>query len=76
MSKAKQEIIHEALQLSSEERAELVTTLQASLPVAPGQTVDEAWAAEITRRAERVHTGHADGRAWEEVRARLEQRRR
>jgi putative addiction module component (TIGR02574 family) len=59
--------------LSPDERAALAHELLASLETERDPGVDEAWAAEITRRAERVLAGESRGVPWEtakrEVRA-------
>lgn len=48
----------EALQLSSEERAELAERLVASL--GPDPDVEEAWAAEVERRDAEAEVGSVD----------------
>ena len=75
MSKAIEIVLHDAMQLSTPERAELAAALLASLEGEPEEEVEAAWAAEIERRAELVRTGKAHGRPWAEVRDRLRRRR-
>ena len=48
----------------------------ASLDGEPEEAVDEAWAAEIASRVERIRCGEAKGRPWAEVRADLEHGKR
>ena len=75
MSKTTDEILNNAMRLSTTDRAELAAALLASLDGEPDDAVEAAWAAEIQRRAERVRSGEAKGRPWSEVRERLERRR-
>ncbi|GEM_PF-636251 len=75
MSKTTDDILNNAMRLSTAERAELAAALLASLDGEPEDDVDAAWAAEIQRRVERVRSGEAKGRPWPEVRERLERRR-
>lgn len=74
MSKVADDILNEAMRLSTTERAALAAALLASLDGEPEDEVEAAWAAEIQRRTERVRSGEAKGRPWSEVRARLERR--
>ncbi|MEE8586965.1 MAG: addiction module protein [Acidobacteriota bacterium] len=74
MSQAAEEIPNDALRLSTAERAEVVTTLLASLEGEPEENVEAAWASEIEQRANRVRSGAARGRTWSEVRNRLQKR--
>jgi len=62
------QLTHEALSLSEQERAQLAHTLLRSLDSAENVSeVDAAWEAEITRRVERVKQGTAKGRPAEDV---------
>ena len=65
-------LIHEALQLSLEERADVAAELLASLDEPADSEIEAAWATEIERRARRVLAGESSGTAWAEVRARIE----
>ncbi len=76
MSKVTDDILSNAMRLSTAERAELAAELLASLDGEPEEEVEAAWAAEIQRRVERVRSGTAKGRPWPEVRKRLERRGR
>jgi putative addiction module component (TIGR02574 family) len=75
MSKTTDDILNNAMRLSTTERAELAAALLASLDGEPEDAVDAAWITEIQRRVERVRSGEAKGRPWSEVRERLERRR-
>ena len=66
------QLLHEALKLSTDDRAELAAELLATLDEsADAGDVDSAWASEIERRARRVLAGESSGTPWEEVRERL-----
>jgi len=60
-------IFEQALTLSETERAELAAKLLASLDEANDPDAEEAWAAEITKRAESVARGEAKLVAWDDV---------
>ena len=75
MSKTTENILNNAMRLSTTERAELAAALLASLDGEPDDAVEAAWATEIQRRVERVRSGEAKGRPWSEVRERLERSR-
>jgi len=72
MSKIAADILTNAMQLPIAERAEIASALLASLDGEPEAAVETAWAAEIERRIERIKSGAAKGRPWEQVRKRLE----
>jgi putative addiction module component (TIGR02574 family) len=74
MSKTTDDILNNAMRLSTTERAELAAALLASLDGEPEDAVEAAWAAEIQRRVERVRSGTAKGQPWPAVRERLERR--
>ncbi len=76
MTKAAEDILHDAMALPLGQRAELAVELLASLDGAPEEAVETAWSAEIATRVERIRRGEAKGRRWEDVRADLEQRTR
>jgi putative addiction module component (TIGR02574 family) len=54
-------VLTEAMSLSLDERAELAAELLASLDGEPDPDAEKAWAAEITRRAERARAGETVG---------------
>jgi putative addiction module component (TIGR02574 family) len=62
-------ILESALALSENERAELVAKLLDSLDQGSDPDAEEAWVAEITKRAESVLRGEAKLVDWEEVQA-------
>jgi putative addiction module component (TIGR02574 family) len=62
-------ILESALALSENERAELAAKLLDSLDEGSDPDAEEAWAAEITKRAESVLRGEAKLVPWEEVQA-------
>jgi putative addiction module component (TIGR02574 family) len=76
MSKAADEVLHDAMELPLSERAAVASELLASLDGKTEEAVEAAWATEITLRAARVRSGEAKGRPWPDVRADLERRRR
>jgi putative addiction module component (TIGR02574 family) len=63
-----EQVTHEALSLSEEERAQLAHTLLRSLDsVEETEGAQEAWEEEIARRVARVREGTAQGRPGEDV---------
>jgi hypothetical protein len=72
MAKAMERLLHEALGLSEQERAELAAELLQSLGPADERT-DEAWLEEIELRARRALAGEP-GISWEDAQAELERR--
>ena len=71
MARAGKKLLHEALELPIEERAELAAELIASLDGPADADVEAAWAAEIERRATKALSGESPGSPWEEVRERI-----
>jgi putative addiction module component (TIGR02574 family) len=74
MSSEARKILENAMALSPDERAALAHELLASLDADRDASVDEAWGAEITERAERFRAGKSKGIAWEDAKARLVER--
>ena len=75
MTQRAQAILHEALALPLEDRANVAAELLASLDddaIEKPADVAAAWASEIEKRARRVMAGESIGVAWEDVRARAE----
>ncbi len=69
------EFIANAKQLPREERARLAHEMLLSLDEGPAdEGVEEAWAAEISRRAQAVEDGTAVLENWAEVRNRIRAR--
>jgi putative addiction module component (TIGR02574 family) len=68
MAASVEQVTHEALTLSEQERAQLAHTLLRSLDPAEDITeVEAAWEQEIALRVERVQQGTAKGRPAEDV---------
>lgn len=68
-------LLAEALALSDHERADLAAELLASLdePDAESQgEIEQLWATEIDRRAQRVLSGGSRGELWSSARQRIE----
>lgn len=61
------QILEQALNLSERERADLAAELMASLDGPPDADAEQAWAEEITNRAERALRGETVGIPAEEV---------
>ena len=68
-------VLEEALRLPLAERATVVAELLASMDGEPDPDANEAWAAEIERRAGRALRGESTGKDWETVRAEIEAKR-
>jgi len=65
-------ILHEALELSPEDRADVAAELLASLePADDPEMVRTLWAQELEERARRVLSGESPGEDWAIVRQRL-----
>jgi putative addiction module component (TIGR02574 family) len=71
MSELTRKLLHDAMDLSVSERAELAAGLLASLDGEPEADVEAAWASEIERRARAALANPDDDVAWETVRAEL-----
>jgi putative addiction module component (TIGR02574 family) len=72
MGAASQRVRDEALSLSEDERAELAADLLASL-APPDPRSEQAWIAEIERRARAALAGEP-GVPWDEARRQIEER--
>jgi hypothetical protein len=72
MSDETRHLLDEALRLPLAERAEFAAELLASMDGAPDADAEQAWAAEISRRAERAIRGESRGRDANEVLAEIE----
>ncbi|AXJ00693.1 putative addiction module component, TIGR02574 family [Cyclonatronum proteinivorum] len=62
-----QNIINQALKLSSEKRAELAHLLIDSLQKEEAFASEEAWSKELKRRIEGYEQGERTAKAWSEV---------
>jgi hypothetical protein len=58
-------ILEKALRLPLTERAAVAAELIASMDGEPDADAEEAWAAEIERRAARAISGESTGRDWD-----------
>jgi hypothetical protein len=74
MSQRAEELLHEALTLPPDERADVAAGLIASLdePADDPSVVNDAWAREIEIRAKRVLSGDSAGLPWASERARIQ----
>ncbi len=70
-----EELLNEALDLPSRERARLARELLRSLDGGEDGDATEAWTEELRRRLQEVKDGTAELDDWEDVRARLAARR-
>jgi putative addiction module component (TIGR02574 family) len=71
MSSVLQEVANRALDLPSEERAELAHELIVSLDNVMDKEVETAWDAEIERRVKEIKSGKARGRLAEDILAEI-----
>jgi putative addiction module component (TIGR02574 family) len=71
MTQKSQVVLHEALKLSPNERAEVVEQLIAGLEEAPESDVEQAWQEEVQRRLQQIERGEVKTVPWEEVQRRL-----
>jgi hypothetical protein len=76
MSSAARQVLADALRLPIGERGTVVAELLASMDGEPDADADQAWAAEIERRAERALRGESQGQDWATVRDDIERSRR
>jgi putative addiction module component (TIGR02574 family) len=68
------ELLHDALELTPDDRAELASELLASLDGPPDPDAPGAWIGEVRRRVDRVLAGETTGVPWPEVREKLRNR--
>ena len=76
MSETARQILEEALRLPLDQRATVIAELIASMDGEPDADAEQAWAAEIERRARRALRGESSGRDWSSVRSDLDARHR
>ena len=65
--KTTSEVLHDALQLPTGERAEIAAQLLSSLDESDAERAGAAWAEEIARRAAAVREGRAESKNWREA---------
>jgi putative addiction module component (TIGR02574 family) len=71
MSLQIKEIVNKALNLSPEERAELIHELILSLDDVIDNEVERAWDAEIEKRVKEIKSGKAKGRPADDILAEI-----
>jgi putative addiction module component (TIGR02574 family) len=71
MATSRDEILRKALSLPEQDRADLIGALIDSLDVETEEGVEEAWRAEIERRAHELDSGAVQSIPWDVVKARL-----
>jgi putative addiction module component (TIGR02574 family) len=71
MAASKDDIFRNALTLPEQDRADLIGALIDSLDAEIEENVEEAWRAEIERRAQELDSGVVQSIPWEVVKARL-----
>lgn len=76
MGPSARKILEDAMALPPEARAAIAHALLASLEAERDPSIDQAWTAEIARRAERFRSGESKGIPAEEVKARIVDRMR
>jgi putative addiction module component (TIGR02574 family) len=70
MAASKDDIFRNALTLPEQDRADLIGALIDSLDAEVEENVEEAWRAEIERRAQELDSGVVHSIPWEVVKAR------
>jgi putative addiction module component (TIGR02574 family) len=71
MAASKDDIFRNALTLPEQDRADLIGALIDSLEAEVEKNGEEAWRAEIERRAQELDSGVVQSVTWEVVKARL-----
>lgn len=74
MTRQALDLLHKALSLSEEERADLACSLMESLDAAVDEGVESAWREEISRRIADLDSGKAKTVPWDEVQRRISSR--
>jgi len=72
MTKAAQALLADALRLDVKTRADLAAELLASLDGPADADAEQAWAAEIERRAAGLEAGTEPVESWDETKRRIE----
>ena len=73
MTKAAKTLLAEALELEAHERAEVAAELIASLDDEADEDVENAWAAEISRRMVALDAGTTTLAPWTDVKHRIDE---
>lgn len=74
MTKSREELYREALQLDESERAALAGMLLESLDAGFEEGVEAAWLVEIERRVAELDAGTVETIPWEVVKSKLQRR--
>ena len=74
MTTAMKQLIHDALELSVEEKAELAHILIASIDGSDDEDVSSAWDVELEKRVREIREGRVKGTPSKEVFAKLEEK--
>jgi putative addiction module component (TIGR02574 family) len=72
MTTVMKQLMHDALELSVSERAELAHILITSIDESAGEDISSAWDIELKRRVREIQEGKVKGIPAEEVFAKLE----
>jgi putative addiction module component (TIGR02574 family) len=72
MSAAAAAVLKAALDLTADEKKEVIDSLWDSMPDEIPE-LDPAFVAELNRRSDEIDAGTAKGRTWDQVKTRLEQ---
>ena len=67
-------VLQEALELPTEDRAQIAASLLASIDGPDDDDADDLWAREIERRAQRAQAGESQGVDWKDVKRRVRER--
>lgn len=73
MSLSSKQLIQEALQLSSNERANIAEELIASLDTVTDMGVEQAWQKEVEKRIREIDQNKVKMISWEEVQKQLKE---
>jgi putative addiction module component (TIGR02574 family) len=71
MSISMAELFKEALDLDEKDRATLAGLLISSLEPSPDEGLEDAWRAEIARRASELDAGSVEAISWDELRDKI-----
>ncbi len=74
MTTAMKQLMHDALELSVEEKAELAHIIIASIDGSDDGDVSSAWDVELEKRVREIREGRVKGTPSEEVFAKLEEK--